>query len=660
MKRITTILLFFRMIFVFLSAQAQVSQTPLNIDLSAKGADIQPTMWGLFFEDINFAADGGLYAEKLKNYSFEFENPMMGWNRVEEGGANGYTYAMNYAVTTGPNKKYMQLQRLNSEGVMGLQNSGFRGIGLLEGETYRLTFRARRVSGDSQLSAQLIGQEMAVLGSAVLKQLTGEWSEYELSIACSGTAPNARFRLLIEGEGKIDVDMVSLFPYSTWKDRKRGLRRDIVQLLADMQPGFLRFPGGCIVEGFDLENRYQWKKTIGDMAGREVRINRWNTEFGHRPTPDYYQSFGIGFFEYFQLAEDIGAAPLPILSCGLACQFNSGEMVQMGDDLEPYIQDAVDLIEFANSPANTQWGAVRAEMGHPEPFNLRFIGVGNENWGPQYIERAKAFADVIKAQYPDVTIISTSGPFPEGKEFDYLWGELKKMNAEIIDEHYYRPPQWFRENASRYDKYDRSGPKVFAGEYAAQSVFTVSPDNQNNWNCALAEAAFMTGLERNADVVHMASYAPLLAHVDAWQWKPDMIWFDNLSAFGTPNYYVQKMFSTNRGSYVVPVTQANNPLAGQEDLFASAAVDIATDELIVKIVNTSPVGRTVNISLAGKYKLASRGTLIEMASDNAEDVNSIAEPKKIAPKQREFVPGKKNLLIDLKGQSFVVAKIKIQ
>ncbi|MEZ4772018.1 MAG: alpha-L-arabinofuranosidase C-terminal domain-containing protein [Bacteroidia bacterium] len=659
MKRIITSLLFVSMSIISLSVKAQVSQTPLKIDLSVKGADVQPTMWGLFFEDINFAADGGLYAEKLKNYSFEFDNPMMGWNRVEENQANGYTYAMSYTVA-GPNKKYIQLKRLNAIGTLGLQNSGFRGIGLQKGETYRLTFQARKVSGNAQLVAQLIGSEKALLGTAVQKQLTSEWTGYELSIPCSETDKNARFRLLIEGEGTIDVDMVSLFPYSTWKDRKRGMRKDIVQLLADMQPGFLRFPGGCIVEGFDLENRYQWKKTIGDMAGREVRVNRWNTEFGHRPTPDYYQSFGIGFFEYFQLAEDIGAAPLPILSCGLACQFNSGEIVQMGADLEPYIQDAVDLIEFANAPANTQWGSVRAEMGHPAPFNLRFIGVGNENWGPQYIERAKAFAEVIKARYPDVTIVSTSGPSPEGKEFDYLWGELKKMNAEIIDEHYYRQPEWFRENANRYDKYDRNGPKVFAGEYAAQSVFTVSPDNQNNWNCALSEAAFMTGLERNADVVHMASYAPLLAHVDAWQWKPDLIWFDNLSAFGTPNYYVQKMFSTNRGSYVVPVTHDNHSVSGQDNLFASAVVDTATHELIVKIVNTAQNSRKINIDLAGKFKLAAKGTITEMAADDLAVINSIEEPQKIAPAESEFEPGKKSLVIEVKGQSFSVAKIKIK
>jgi alpha-L-arabinofuranosidase len=323
-------------------------------------------------------------------------------------------------------------------------------------------------------------------------------------------------------------------------------------LLADLKPSFFRFPGGCIVEGSELKYRYQWKTTIGDRADRQLIINRWNYEFRHRPTPDYFQSFGVGFYEYFLLAEDLGAEPLPILNCGMACQFNSGELVPL-DELDPYIQDALDLIEFANGDATTPWGAKRAAMGHPERFNMRLLGVGNEQWGPQYFERYERFAKVLKEKHPEIELISGSGPFPADRNFQYAWPRLREMNADIVDEHCYAMPDWFLHAATRYDSYDRNGPKVFMGEYAAQSIDIVSPDNRNNLRCALAEAAFLTGIERNCDVVVMSSYAPLFGHEEAWQWRPNLIWFDNLTSYATPNYYVQQLFSLHRGDTVLPV-----------------------------------------------------------------------------------------------------------
>ena len=394
---------------------------------------------------------------------------------------------------------------------------------------------------------ELVDASGKVLGGAQVTPSGKQWKKYSVSIVANSTEPKAKLNIWFEGKGTLDLDMISLFPSDTWKNRENGLRADLVQLLADMKPGFLRFPGGCIVEGRDLATRYQWKKTVGQVEDRELMINRWNTEFAHRPAPDYFQSFGLGFFEYFQLAEDIGAEPLPILSCGMACQFNTAEVVPM-DQLDPYIQDALDLIEFANGEVNTPWGSVRNSMGHPAKFNLKMIGVGNEQWGPQYIERYQAFVKAIKAKYPSIKIVTSNGPFPEGELFEYADKELRSMNADIIDEHYYNKPEWFLKNSTRYDQYDRKGPKIFAGEYAAQSVATVSPDNKNNWQCALAEAAFMTGLERNAEVVTMCSYAPLFAHSEGWQWTPDLIWFDNLKSYGTPNYYVQKLFSLNKGT----------------------------------------------------------------------------------------------------------------
>src|SRR5690606_12813576 len=321
----------------------------------------------------------------------------------------------------------------------------------------------------------------------------------------SETSAKGKLNVWIEGKGTSSFDMISLFPKETWKNRPKGLRKDMVQLLADMKPGFLRFPGGCIVEGRDLATRFQWKKTVGPIEQRELIINRWNTEFKHRLTPDYFQTFGLGFYEYFQLAEDIGAEPVPILNCGMACQFNTGEVAPM-DELEPYIQDALDLIEFANGSTATTWGKLRAEMGHPEPFHLKMLGVGNENWGPQYIERLEAFKKVLKEKHPEIDIIASSGTDPEGERFAYLDGELRSMGIDIIDEHYYRPPAWFLSSAARYDDYDRSGPKVFAGEYASHTTRPNGP-GRSTWEAALSEAAFLTGLERNADVVTMASYA---------------------------------------------------------------------------------------------------------------------------------------------------------
>jgi alpha-L-arabinofuranosidase len=430
-------------------------------------------------------------------------------------------------------------------------------------------------------------------------------------------------------------------------------------LLADMRPGFIRFPGGCIVEGRDLANRYQWKSTVGATENRKTIINRWNTEFAHRPTPDYYQSYGLGFFEYFQLAEDIGAEPLPILNCGMACQFNTAEVVPLGD-LEPYIQDALDLIEFANGGTETKWGGLRAAMGHPVPFHLKMMGVGNEQWGPQYIERYSIFTAAIKAKYPSIRLVNSVGPSPDGEQFNFLNDTLRKMHADILDEHYYRSPEWFLRNAARYDHYDRMGPKIFAGEYAAQSVATVSPQNKNDWKCALSEAAFMTGLERNADVVSMASYAPLFAHVDGWQWTPDLIWYDNLRSYGTPDYYVQKMFSNNKGSVTVPALLNGQALTGKDSLYASACIDAATHELILKLVNTGAAPMTPHIHVEGATLLADDAVQTTLKSGQGlNGLNSLDGPLAISPVTTATRVKSNGLLLELSPYSFTIVRLKM-
>lgn len=488
------------------------AQQKANIVVRAneKISSVAPTMWGVFFEDINLGADGGIYAELVKNRSFEFYKPLLGWTVKQPVFKEGSVRIMNRGKAISTNPHFLAVSKNEAGETLSLTNEGFRGMGIKKGIRYDFSVMYRQRIPGISLHIELLNSLGQLIGSAQLSPSAAvgmDWQKQSVSFYSIDTTMKASLKISIEGSGAIDLDMISLFPEDTWKKRPGGMRADMIQLLADMKPGFIRFPGGCIVEGPDLSLRYQWKKTIGPVEDRELIVNRWNFEFAHRPTPDYYQTFGLGFFEYFQLAEDIGAAPLPILNCGMACQFNTGELVPI-DQLDPYVQDALDLIEFANGDVNSKWGSVRASLGHPASFHLTMMGVGNENWGPQYVERLKIFTKAIKAKYPDFKLVKSSGTDPNGERFDYLDQELRRMNADIIDEHYYRRPEWFLDNASRYDNYPRNGSKIFAGEYAAQSDKTLSINNQNNLQTAIAEAAFMTGLERNAAVVNLASYSP--------------------------------------------------------------------------------------------------------------------------------------------------------
>ena len=432
----------------------------------------------------------------------------------------------------------------------------------------------------------------------------------------------------------VDLEHISLFPAKTFNGHENGLRVDLAQKLADIKPGIFRFPGGCIVEGTDLDTRYQWKNTVGPVENRPVNENRWHYTFQHRFYPDYYQSGGLGFYEYFLLSEEIGAEPLPVLSVGLSCQFQNhdAEAHVPVNELQPYIQDALDLIEFANGSTDTTWGKLRAEMGHPAPFNLKFIAIGNEQWGPEYPEHLEPFVKAIRKAYPDIKIVGSSGPDSEGEQFDYLWPEMKKLGADLVDEHFYRPEKWFLAEGNRYDNYDRKGPKVFAGEYACHG----KGKKWNHFNAALLEAAFMTGLERNADVVHMATYAPLFAHVEGWQWRPDMIWFDNNESFPTASYYVQQLYAHNKGTNVLPATLDGRPAAGNEGqngLFASAVTDKTTGEYIVKVANTSAEAQNLDIVLRGLGKKGSiaSGTATVLSSDDPNADNSLENPDRIKP-----------------------------
>ncbi len=645
------------LVLALLQVQVAFAQTRnIRIEVNKPGAAISRTLFGLFFEDINFGADGGLYPERVKNRSFEFPNPMMGWKPLDPRDTTGTLQVFDAgSIKDTPNSHYLRIKAPAGNKRFGIVNEGFRGIGVQQGTEYQFSVKARRIDGSPTVRVELVDNGR-VIGEAQVAGFTNLWKTYTASVRPNTTSSKAQLNVILQGGGAVDVDLVSLYPKDTWQNRPNGLRTDLVKLLKDLKPGFLRFPGGCIVEGRTLDQRYQWKTTIGDLEERRLIINRWNTEFNWRLTPDYFQSFGLGYYEYFLLSEDIGAEPLPILNCGMACQFNSSELAPL-EDLDHYIQDAIDLIEFANAPVTTRWGRKRAEMGHPKPFNLKMIGIGNEQWGPQYVERYEVFARVLKQKYPNIALVSSVGPAPDGERFDYLWQQLRRLKADLVDEHYYSAPKWFRENAGRYDSYPRTGPKVFAGEYAAQSVAIASPDNRNNWECALSEAAFITGLERNADVVQMSSYAPLFGHVDAWQWTPNLIWFDNLRSYGTPNYYVQKMFSVHRGTRLLPVLLDGSTKNGVNDLYATASVGDEIGNVILKVVNTGSAPSEAVITLAGANEIGITGSAFVLESSDLKAENSLDQPTKIAPVQRMVPVPKGEFKYTFMPYSFTVLHI---
>jgi alpha-N-arabinofuranosidase len=629
---------------------------------------VSPTMVGLFFEDINFGADGGLYAELVKNRSFEFPEAMMGWSVLKQGAAEGTAAVIRREIYTPANAHCLRIDVQKAGGGYGVSNEGFRGMGIHKGHQYYFSVFARTGGASLSLRIEAVSPNGEKLLDGKIENIRGDWKNYTCLMDAADTEARAKLNVMVMTEGTIDLDMISLFPAETaWQTDRPipGLRKDLVEMLAAVKPGFLRFPGGCIVEGINLANRYQWKNTIGDISERQTIMNRWNVEFRHRLTPDYYQSFGLGFFEYFLLCEQIGAEPMPILNCGMACQFNTGETAAV-DKLGPYVQDALDLIEFANGPADSVWGKKRAQMGHPEPFGLQYLGVGNEQWGPQYIERYKIFEKALKEKYPQVQLIAATGSdpeiFPNGPaEVKYLWSQWRTLKPDIVDEHFYRPYAWFFENTNYYDSYDRLGPKLFIGEYAAMTHGVASPENRNNLICALAEAAFLTGLERNGDLVAMSAYAPLSGHVDGWQWKPNLIWFDNLSSYGTPSYYVQQLFSRHKGTGYLKTDLAFAADAagtgGIMPLYVSTTQDEKSGQVFIKAVN--PAGRemTAEVVLEGGRRFEQRAS-VTMLSGAPQDENSIQSPRRVAPKESVLEGIDKTFSVPFAPYSLTVLTLK--
>ncbi|GAA3663056.1 alpha-L-arabinofuranosidase C-terminal domain-containing protein [Lentzea roselyniae] len=530
------------------SGAAAETDYTLKVDATKKGASIDDTMYGVFFEDINRAADGGLYAELVQNRSFEYDqadnasyNSLTSWaphsGTVDVADDDG---RMNER-----NRRYLKLGL-----PAGVINSGYNsGIAVKEGQRYDFSVWARTDQAATPLTATITDPAGNPLGDPVKLEVKGDgWTRYTGSVRARKATTTGRLLVTGGGTGTLRLDMVSLMPQDTFKGH--GLRRDLAEKIAALKPGFVRFPGGCLVNtgshyGYDAPNyerrrSYQWKDTIGPVEQRATNWNFWG----------YNQSYGLGYYEYFQFSEDIGAMPLPVVP---ALVTGCGQNRATDDPalLQRHIQDTLDLIEFANGPADSTWGRKRAEMGHPKPFKLTHLGVGNEeNLPDEFFARFTEFRKAINAKYPDITVVSNSGPDDTGGTFDRLWQLNKQAGVKMVDEHYYNSPSWFLENNNRYDSYDRNGPKVFLGEYASQD---------NKWFNALSEASFMTGLERNADVVKLASYAPLLANEDYVQWKPDMIWFNNHASWGSASYETQKLFMTNVGDEVVPSTASATP-----------------------------------------------------------------------------------------------------
>ncbi|MFJ4203188.1 alpha-L-arabinofuranosidase C-terminal domain-containing protein [Streptomyces sviceus] len=523
-----------------------VTDYTITVDPAARGAKIDDTMYGVFFEDINRAADGGLYAELVQNRSFEYSTadnssytPLTSWT------VDGTAQVVNDDGRLNErNRNYLSLSAGSS-----VTNAGYNtGIHVDEGKKYDFSVWARADAG-AALAISLQDADGTLATARKVAVTKSGWAQYKVTFTATRTSSAGR--LTVASSAVAALDMVSLFPRDTYRGEPNGLRKDLAEKIAALHPGFVRFPGGCLVNtgsmedysqasGWQRKRSYQWKDTVGPVEQRATNANFWG----------YNQSYGLGYYEYFRLSEDIGAMPLPVVP---ALVTGCGQNKAVVDEalLKRHIQDTLDLIEFANGPASSKWGKARARMGHAKPFHLTHIEVGNEeNLPDEFFARFKEFRAAIQAKYPDIQVISNSGPDDSGTTFDRAWQLNKDAKVDMVDEHYYNSPQWFLQNNDRYDSYDRNGPKVFLGEYASQG---------NTFKNGLTEAAFMTGLERNADVVKLASYAPLFANEDYVQWRPDLIWFNNHASWNSANYEVQKLFMNNVGDRVVPSTATGTP-----------------------------------------------------------------------------------------------------
>ncbi len=521
-------------IICFLIGSVVVAQTKLSLDVSKPGISISPTHYGIFFEDINHAADGGLYAELIRNRSFEDGTSFDFWTVASQSGAfmSATLETTNLLNSAQTKALKMVVSAASPTARAGMANAGFWGINVVSGRKYTVSFFAKCIAGFSgSVTVSLESSAGAKYAEATVSGLTTNWQKFTCEMTASGNDPVGRFVLATNSVGTLWFDMVSCFP-PTYKDRTNGLRPELAQLLADMKPKFMRFPGGCFVEGNILANRFQWKNTIGPIETRPGHWNLWN----------YRTSDGMGYHEFLQLSEDLNAEPLYVVNVGLAHDDN-----QPSNNLSAYIQDAMDALEYANGAVTTTYGAMRAANGHPEPFNIKYLEIGNENFsGNNYGDRYLQFYNAIKAKYPSMNCIGDVAAWGTDSP---TWPFAHPV--QLLDEHYYRNQAWFVSQYNKYDSYSRTGPKIYAGEYAVTSDCGLG-----NLNAAVGEAVYMAGMEKNSDVVTMNSYAPIFVNVDDRKWSPDMIDYNASAVYCTPSYYVQKLFATNIGTINIPVNDS--------------------------------------------------------------------------------------------------------
>ena len=579
-----------------------------TVTVQPEGAKaISDVLLGAFFEDINYSADGGLYAELIQNRDFEYDpsdrEGDKNWNSTHSWALKGEktTFTIDTTDPIHINNPHYAVLNVEQPGA-ALENTGFDGIALNTGEKYDFSIFARVPQAKSnKLQVRLVDGKGNVCGETSLTVSSRQWKTYKAVITAKATA-DTHLEIIPQSVGELNLDMISLFPQNTFKGRKNGLRKDLAQVLADIHPRFIRFPGGCVAHGDGLKNIYQWKNTVGPLETRKAQRNLWG----------YHQTRGLGYHEYFLFCEDMGAEPVPVLAAGVPCQnsgtcahHSKGELTCMGqqggvpmEEMDQYIQDVLDLIEYANGDARkTVWGKKRAEAGHPKPFNLKFIGIGNEDMiTPVFVERFKMIFDAVKVKHPEVTVIGTTGPFYEGTDYEIGWDLATELGVPMVDEHYYVEPGWMIHNQEYYDHYDRSKAKVYLGEYAAHL-----PGRPNNVETALAEALYLTAVERNGDVVEMTSYAPLLAKDGHTQWNPDLIYFNNTEVRPTVGYYTQQMYGQNAGTeYLSSTVKLNNGWdAVKKRVGVSVVKDVNTGDYIVKLVNMLPVEVSSQVKLDG-------------------------------------------------------------
>lgn len=616
--------------------------------------EISDLLMGIFFEDINYSADGGLYAELIQNRDFEYtpsdREGDKNWNSTHSWSLKGEkaTFAIETSDPVHPNNSRYAVLNVDRPGA-ALTNTGFDGIALKAGEKYHLSLFGRIPEGSktNKILVRLVDADGTVQGETTVTVSSRSWKTYQAVLTAKASA-DTHLELQPQSAGTVELDMISLFPQNTFKGRKNGLRADLAQTLADMHPRFVRFPGGCVAHGDGLKNIYQWKNTIGPLEARKSARNLWG----------YHQSMGLGYYEYFQFCEDIGAEPLPVLAAGVPCQNSAchGDLRggQQGgipmSEMDAYIQDILDLIEWANGDAKkTKWGKIRAESGHPKPFNLKYIGIGNEDLITDiFEERFTMIFNAIKEKYPEIIVVGTVGPFNEGTDYVEGWKLADKLGIPMVDEHYYQSPGWFLHNQDFYDKYDRSQKtKVYLGEYA-----THIPGRKANMETALTEALYLTALERNGDVVHMTSYAPLLAKERRTQWNPDLIYFNNREVKPTTGYYVQKLYGQHAGDHYIPsqISLDNQDSRVKLRVGSSIVRDSKTGDVIVKLVNMLPVSIETEVQLPGIDGIQSSATRTVLAG----------APETTPLPVTDTIEAGANFKQQLPAYSFTVIRLKTQ